>query len=125
MLETLWSDRPWNWLIASEYSSVSAIAFSKIEGLEVTPLQLVVLDERTQRAVLDEAAFEIVKSGRLAARFKLPERVHAAFSAARASCSRAAASTFSVVKPNFFSKSLIGAEAPKECMPMRAPLLPT
>ncbi len=27
----------WNRLIASEYSSVSAIAFSKIEGLDVTP----------------------------------------------------------------------------------------
>ena len=38
---------------------------------------------------------------------------------------RAAATTFSVVNPNFFCKSLIGAEAPKRCMPITMPDGPT
>lgn len=38
-----------------------------------------------------------------------------------ATCARAASITFSAVKPNLPSRSLIGAEAPKVCMPTIAP----
>src|SRR5437588_7381892 len=40
-------------------------------------------------------------------------------------CSLAAATTCSGVKPNFFCKSLSGAEAPKDRMPMLCPVTPT
>ena len=40
------------------------------------------------------------------------------------SCSLAAATTCSGVKPNFFTKSLSGADAPKERMPMLCPVSP-
>ncbi|MNI70295.1 hypothetical protein D3C73_1261010 [compost metagenome] len=39
MSETLWSPLARKALIASAYSSVPAMAFSKIEGLEVTPFR--------------------------------------------------------------------------------------
>src|SRR5579864_6836400 len=39
--------------------------------------------------------------------------------------SRAASTTFSAVNPNFFNRSLIGAEAPKRCIPIILPVGPT
>src|SRR5262245_34354744 len=42
-----------------------------------------------------------------------------------ASCSRAAITTWSGVKPNFVSNPLRGAEAPNVCMPTTAPRRPT
>ncbi len=47
-----------------------------------------------------------------------------AYFLARFACARAASSTFSAVKPNLPSRSLIGAEAPKVCMPTMAPVEP-
>ena len=101
------------------------MAFSKIEGFDVTPFKPVALDERAQFALFDQAALQIVQPKRLAERFELFQRIHVAFSLTRPSCCFAAASTFSRVKPNFFIRSLIGADAPKVCMPILAPLGPT
>src|SRR5262249_9126380 len=65
---------------------------------------------------------DVVVPGRLADGDE-PQRLHRR--AARATCSRAAARTRSGVKPNFFCSSLSGAEAPKGCMPMASPVVPT
>src|ERR1700758_5645458 len=43
----------------------------------------------------------------------------------RCSCALAAATTCSEVNPNFFARSLSGADAPKERMPMLCPAMPT
>src|SRR5262249_1874866 len=47
------------------------------------------------------------------------------FACAKAICCFATATTFSGVKPNFFSRSFNGAEEPNVCMPILAPLSPT
>ena len=72
----------WNCFSASAYSSLSPIAFSKIEGFEVTPFNSVALDERAQFALLDQAALQIVQPWRLAACFELLQLVHDTFSLA-------------------------------------------
>src|SRR5262249_26691172 len=79
----------------------------------------------TQLALRGEAALEIVEPRRLTARCELVERVHDFCLLDFAICSLAAAATWSGVKPNFFKRSLIGADEPKVCMPILAPFAPT
>src|ERR1700736_4617268 len=58
-----------------------------------------------------------------AGRARRPSSIDYDFDCAIAS--RAASTTFSVVKPNFFNRSLIGAEAPKRRIPIIFPVGPT
>jgi len=88
-------------------------------------LQTVALDERAQFTFLDQAALQIVQPKRLTAHLELLQRIHAVCILHFAICSLAAACTFSGVKPNFVSRSLIGADEPKVCMPILAPAPPT
>jgi hypothetical protein len=88
------------------------------------PFQTVALNHVTQFTLGDQAPLEIVQPGGLSAGFELFEWVHGS-SFASASCCFAASNTFSGVKPNFFSRSLSGAEEPNVCMPILAPVIPT
>src|SRR5262249_50187312 len=87
-------------------------------------LEPVTIDQGLQFAARDEAVAQIVEPRRLPATFELLQVVHAVFLASAIWCS-AASSTRSGVKPNFRSRSLSGAEEPKVCMPILAPVLPT
>ena len=102
----------------------------KDRGIGRQPHQAVAFDHPRKIAAFDEAAFEIVDPHRLAGSAQSLERVrlhsvHAFASIVAASCCRAAASTASGVKPNFAIRSLIGADEPRVCMPMIAPVEPT
>jgi len=78
------------------------------------------VDQLLQIALGDEAAGEKVQPYGLAVRFEGFDRIHGFFSI----CCMAASSTFSGVKPNFVNRSLSGADEPKVCMPMIAPVGP-
>ncbi len=86
--------------------------------------QSVAFDQRKQFALFDQAALEIVQPGRLTACVELFQRIHAVCLLDLAICCVAAARTVSGVKPNFVMRSLIGADAPKVCMPIMAPPMP-
>ena len=125
MAEMLWSASAWNCLSASAYSSVSPIAFSKIDGFDVTPFSPSRSMSARSSPFSIRLSLQIVQPDRLAACLELLQGIHAVLSLADASCALAAAITFSVVKPNFFIRSSIGADAPKLCMPILAPAAPT
>src|ERR1700676_1962555 len=91
------------------------------------PAQAVVIGELLQAALGDETAGQEIEPDGLAVIRKRLQRIHCrefldveCF----AICNSAAATTLSATKPNFCSTSLIGAEAPKLCMPMMAPRQP-
>src|SRR5262249_32536328 len=83
--------------------------------------QPVPIDERLQLALGDETAGEKIEPDRLAVILQRLHGVHVV----PAICAMAVAITASTVKPNFLSRSLIGADAPKPCMPTMAPSGPT
>ena len=104
------------------------------------PVQSLLDDQAVQGAVRDEAAADEIEPRRLPVAFELLEWVgRAGFGRAlhhvhhrsplrrarlRRACARACSSTFSGVKPNLVASDPAGAEAPKVCMPMIAPLDP-
>src|SRR5260370_23431122 len=87
-------------------------------------LQAVALDHGGELAIRDQTLLEVIQPGGLATGFELLQRVHGCF-LDFASCSFAAATPLSAVKPNFLNRSLAGADPPKPYMASLAPLLPT
>jgi hypothetical protein len=110
---------------------VAAVANRLLEdrGVRRQTLQPILFDHPLQFAALDQAPLEIVEPGRLAARLELLQRVRrghrpVSLGVCDLICARAASTTLSGAKPNFLNRSLIGADAPKLCMPITAPSLP-
>ena len=110
-------------LIASSYSSELSIAFSKIEGFEVTPWR------PSSSTSFFKSPFAMKPRARKSSQTACPCSLKRFYGIHRYTfrpiCALAASTTFSGVKSNFIRRSLSGAEEPKVFMPTLAPVAPT
>src|SRR3974390_479059 len=91
-------------------------------GIRCDTAQAVLFDQLLQFSLRDEAAREKIEPRRLAVFLQFLNWIHRVLP--RAICSLAASMILSVVNPNFFKRSVSGADEPNVCIPTIVPLLP-